>query len=107
MALSADEQALLDELTRKASEPDADGDYEIEIFSGDKGARIPFSKGQKWLLDNFGIGEPPAAAAAAGDAGGQGDGAGRAQGGKGKPGRQGAAEPTQLGSYFGKRAAGK
>lgn len=110
MALTADEQKLLDELTARAAEPDAADDFEIEIFSGDRGARIPFSKGQKWLLDNFGIGEPPAAA---GD--GQGDGAGQQQqGGRGrgagkKAPQQGAggAPVTPLSGYFGKRAAGQ
>jgi hypothetical protein len=91
MALSSDEQKLLDELTAKAAAPDAD-DFEIEIFSGDKGARIPISKATKWLSDNFGIGDPPAAAAADG-AGDQGDG--------GKP----ALPPARQG-YFSKKAAG-
>lgn len=90
MGLSADEQKLLNDLTARASEPDADENWEIEIFSGDKGARIPFSKGKDWLFREFGIGEAPAAAA------GQDTGADAGADGKG-PARQ---------AYFGKRAAG-
>jgi hypothetical protein len=55
MALTADEQQLLDQLTKKAAEPDGADDFEVEIFSGDRGARIPYSRAQKWLRDNFDI----------------------------------------------------
>jgi hypothetical protein len=93
VALTSDEQKLLDELTAKASAPDAD-DFEIEIFSGDKGARVPISKAGKWLFDNFGIGDAPAAPAA--------DSAGGDQADKGD--KQQAGAPAR-GSYFGKKAA--
>jgi hypothetical protein len=71
MGLSADEKKLLEELTAKAKEPDAE-DFEIEVYdtNAGKGARLPFSKGAKWLFDTFGIGDAPAAAA------GEGGGAG-------------------------------
>ena len=68
--LTKEEQALLDELTQRASEPDADDDFEIEVYdtSAGRGARVPFSKASKWLFDNFGIGDPPPAeSSAAGD----------------------------------------
>lgn len=97
MGLSADERKLLDELTAKASQPDADDDFEIEIFSGDKGARIPFSKGARWLFSEFGIGEPPAPAGDDGTSGGGADG--------GKDGGKDGSGPAR-GSYFSKRAAG-
>jgi hypothetical protein len=103
MALSADEQKLLDELTAKASAPDADDDWELEIFDGAKGARLPISKAGAWLHQNFGIGDAPAAPAtgAAGDAG---QGQGQRDGGQGQAGGQtGAARK----SYFGKKAAGQ
>lgn len=65
MGLSADEKKLLEELNRKAQEPDAE-DFEIEVWDHNKGtgARLPFSKGSKWLYDQFGIGEAPASSAA-------------------------------------------
>lgn len=81
MGLSAEEKKLLEELTAKAKEPDAE-DFEIEIWDGGKGARVPFSQGSKWLFENLGIGEqpaPPPGDGGAGD-GGQGEGG---QGGEG------------------------
>ncbi|HEY2089900.1 MAG TPA: hypothetical protein VGH54_28250 [Mycobacterium sp.] len=106
MALTEDEQKLLDELTTKSKEPDPANDREIEIFDGEKGARIPFSHGAKWLRDNFGIGDEPdpPAGAGAGDGGGQGDGGqkNRGGGGQGRAKQQPAAPPA--GGYFGRRA---
>lgn len=60
MALSKDEQAQLDALTAKASEPDAE-DFSIEIWDETgAGAKVPFSQGKQWL-SRFGIGvEAPA-----------------------------------------------
>jgi hypothetical protein len=97
--LSADEQSLLDELTAKASQPDADDDWELEIFDGAKGARLPISKAGNWLYQNFGIGDPPASAAPAASDGGQG-----ADGGQGDGGARGKAPERK--SYFGKQKAG-
>lgn len=55
MALSKDEQAQLDALTAKASEPDAE-DFSIEIWDETgAGAKVPFSQGKGWLA-RFGIG---------------------------------------------------
>lgn len=89
--LNDDEKKLLDELTARANEPDADDDFEIEVYdtSAGKGARIPFSKGKNWLFDTFGIGEAPAAPEGGGDGGAGGDAppAGPA-GGKGYFGRK-------------------
>jgi hypothetical protein len=58
MGLSDQEKTLLEELTRKAAEADAE-DFEVEIFSGDKGARVPLAKAAGWLYKEFGIGEDP------------------------------------------------
>jgi hypothetical protein len=55
MALSAEEKAQLDALTAKANEPEPDDDFEMEIYDGPKGARVPYRKGRKWLQDNFNI----------------------------------------------------
>jgi hypothetical protein len=55
VALSKEEQAQLDALTQKASEPDTDNDFEIEIGSGDKYARVPYHKGRSYLQEHFGI----------------------------------------------------
>jgi hypothetical protein len=58
--LTEEEQSLLDELTKRSQEPDGADDFEIEVYSKDgHGARIPFSRGSKWLYDNFGIGDAP------------------------------------------------
>lgn len=95
MGLTDDEKSLLEELTRKSEEPDADEDYEIEIFAGDKGARVPFSKGKKWLFETFGIGDPPEAPA--------GDDDGQADDGKSKAAGQGSGPARK--SYFAKKQA--
>jgi hypothetical protein len=55
VALSKEEQEQLDALTAKASEPEPESDFEMEIYDGPKGARIPYSKGRSWLQNNFGI----------------------------------------------------
>lgn len=85
MGLSADEKKLLEELTRRSQEPDADDDFEIEIFNGTKGARLPFSKGKGWLEKELGIvldTAPPAAGAGDGQGdNGVGDGQGDDDGG--------------------------
>lgn len=88
MGLSADEKKLLEELTLRSQQPDAE-DFEIEIFDGSRGARIPFSQGSKWLHEVFGIGDAPAPPAAD-----EGDG----DDGKGAPAPK---------SYFGKKATGQ
>ncbi len=58
--LTAEQQKQLDDLTKLAEAPDEE-DFEVEIFDGDKGARVPYSKGRSWLQKTFGIdlGEPP------------------------------------------------
>lgn len=60
MALTDDEKSLLEKLTAKSKESDAD-DFEIEVYDtgSGKGARLPFSRGSKWLLENLGIGDAP------------------------------------------------
>jgi hypothetical protein len=55
VALSKEEQEQLDKLTAKAAEPDDEPDFEMEIYDGPKGARIPYRKGRSWLQENFGI----------------------------------------------------
>jgi hypothetical protein len=52
--LSQEEQDALDKLQAKLDGPDEE-DYEIEIGSGEHRARIPYSKGRKFLQDHFGI----------------------------------------------------
>jgi hypothetical protein len=53
MALSKDEQATLDALNAKATEPEEDFSIEIWDESG-AGAKVPYSKGRSWLA-RFGI----------------------------------------------------
>lgn len=54
--LNEEQQKALDDLLALRDSPDQpDEDFEIEIYSGDKGARVPFSKGKSWLKDTFGI----------------------------------------------------
>lgn len=65
MALSKDEQAQLDALTRKASEPDEDFSIEIWDETG-AGAKVPYSKGRTWL-NRFGIDLPDVEAEPEGD----------------------------------------
>ena len=84
MALTPEQQKMLEELTALAQQPDAD-DFEVEIFSGDRGARVPYSKASAWLKKEFGIGDE----APAGD-GKPGDG----KGGDGKGGEGDGAKPT-------------
>jgi len=106
MGLTPDEQKLLDELTARAAEPDA-ADFEVEIFSGDKGARIPLAHAKGWLYKEFGIGEPPTPPAGQGKEGDQGkDGdQGKGQGAGGAPVRSlfrgGAGRGGQSGSQAG------
>lgn len=54
MALSKEEKEQLDALTKKANEPD-EPDFEIEIYDGPKGARLPYSRGRTYLQTHFGI----------------------------------------------------
>lgn len=54
MGLSKEEKEQLDALTKKAEEPDEE-DFEIEIGSGDKYARVPYSRGRSYLQQHFGI----------------------------------------------------
>jgi hypothetical protein len=57
MALSDDEKATLDALTKKANEPDED-DFDIEIWDETgAGAKVPYHKGKTWL-QRFGIDLP-------------------------------------------------
>lgn len=55
MSLNADEKKLLAELQQRENEPENDSDYEIEIYKGEHGARIPYSKGKSFLQSIFGI----------------------------------------------------
>jgi hypothetical protein len=89
MALSKEEQDQLDALTAKANEPDPQEDFEMEIYDGPKGARVPYSKGRSWLQTHFGIDLDPDPATESGDGGK--DAATQDKSGKGKT--QG--KPTQ------------
>jgi hypothetical protein len=57
MALSPEQKAQLEELTRLANEPDED-DFDIEIWDETgAGAKVPYHKGKTWL-QRFGIDLP-------------------------------------------------
>lgn len=75
MGLKPEQQKMLEDLLKLQEEEDAD-DFEVEIFSGDKGARIPYKQAAKWLHQEFGIGDAPAPPAGA--EGQEGEGASRA-----------------------------
>lgn len=103
MGKLTDEQAkLLEELTELANSPD--DDFELEIGSGDKWARIPASQGKTWLAEHFGIGAEPPAPAGKGDDGqddGQGDTPRPRAKPRAKPAAPAAGEPIR--KYFGVR----
>jgi hypothetical protein len=59
--LTPEQAKQLADLQAQADAPDED-DFDIEIWDGDKGARVPYSKGRSWLAKiGFEIGDPPAA----------------------------------------------
>jgi hypothetical protein len=58
MALSDEEKAQLAALMEKEKQADPEDDFEIEIYDGAKGARLPYSKGRSFL-QQFGIGLDP------------------------------------------------
>jgi hypothetical protein len=59
--LTPEQAKALADLQKLADAPDED-DFDIEIWDGDKGARVPYSKGRSWLAKiGFEIGDPPAA----------------------------------------------
>ena len=100
MGLSADEQAQLDALQAKASEPD-DDEFEVEIYDENgRGARLPYRKGRSWLQQHFGIDLEPAP-----EGEGEPEGEGKPpKTGKGKTGSGGKADgPAQR--YFGSKRA--
>jgi hypothetical protein len=89
MGLSAEEKAQLDALTAKANQPDDEPDFEMEIYDGAKGARVPYSKGRSWLQTNFGIDLDPDPAKETGETNGEGTAAqGENNKGQGKARRQ-------------------
>ena len=55
MGLSDEEKATLEALTKKANEPDDEDNFEIEIYDGQRGARVPYRKGRGYLQEHFGI----------------------------------------------------
>lgn len=91
--LTDDEKKLLADLKEREAAPDVDDDFEIEVYDTAKqrGARIPFSQGKKWLYESFGIGETPAPAEGA-ETGAAGAGGGEGGGGEG----------PKAGSFFGR-----
>ena len=92
--LTKEEQSLLDELTARAQEPDAE-DFEIEIYdtNAGRGARLPMSKAAGKIYEWFGIGEPPAAE-------------GTSDAGEPPAGKKPAKDPAapRPGGYFGRQA---
>lgn len=89
--LTKDEQAILDDLTKRAAEPDAE-DFEVEIYdtNAGRGMRLPFSQARAKAYEWFGIGEAPAEPSTSD--------AGEPPAGKSDP------EPPQQG-YFGRKSA--
>jgi hypothetical protein len=51
--LTPEERADLER--RLKEDDDAENDYEVEIGSGDKYARVPYGKAKKFLQDAFGL----------------------------------------------------
>lgn len=90
MGLTADEKKLLEELTAKDAEPDADETYEVEVYdtANGRGARLPYGQAKTWLFESFGIGTPPAPEKADKDPGGQSGQGGQPSGGTGYFGRR-------------------
>jgi hypothetical protein len=59
--LTPDQARALADLQALADAPD-DEDFDIEIWEGDKGARVPYSKGKGFLAKlGIDVGDPPAA----------------------------------------------
>ncbi len=54
MGLNAQEKAALDALLAK-EQADDDEEFEIEIWSGQDGARVPYRKGKDWFEKTFGV----------------------------------------------------
>lgn len=87
MGLSDEEKATLEALTKKANEPDDDDNFEIEIYDGQRGARVPYRKGRGYLQEHFGIDLDPNPGEGAADDGKSGRKAtGKPQEGKGDKG---------------------
>jgi hypothetical protein len=59
--LTPEQAQQLKDLQAQADAPD-DEDFDVEIWDGDKGARVPYSKGRSWLSKTFGfdLGDAPA-----------------------------------------------
>lgn len=68
--LTPEQAQQLADLQAQADAPDED-DFDVEIWDGDKGARVPYSRGRSWLQKTFNIdlGDAPAAADATPDKG--------------------------------------
>lgn len=100
MALSKEEQEQLDALTAKANAPDDDPDFEIEIYDGPKGARVPYSRGRSWLQQNFGIDLDPNPEAESDDGT---DATAEGKTSKGKKPAQPASDPAQRTGHWSSR----
>jgi hypothetical protein len=99
MALSDEEKATLEALTKKANEPDTSDDFEIEIYDGQRGARVPYSKGRGYLQTHFGIDLDPTPESDEGDSG---DGKGKKAPGAGTP--KAGSKETEAQGYWSKRS---
>jgi hypothetical protein len=90
--LTPEQAQQLKDLQAQADAPD-DEDFDVEIWDGDKGARVPYSKGRSWLGKTFGfdLGDPPAID----------------EGTEGKPAKAAKDEPPDDGSVrrFGRRVS--
>src|SRR5277367_4273468 len=108
MALSDEEKAQLAALIEKDKAPDPDSDFEIEIYDGPKGARLPYSRGRKYLQDHFGIDLDPEPADDSGQGGedkGKSDDKSAANGGKTGSKGTGGGKETEAQGYWSKRSA--
>jgi hypothetical protein len=95
-------EAQIAALQASLESENAPEDFEIELWTGDgNGARVPYSKGRKWLQDNFGIDLDPPADPESGNNNGP-DGNGDKVPPKGKAP---APRSNTAGKYFGKRSA--
>lgn len=59
--LTPEQAKQLADLQAQADAPDEE-DFDVEIGDGDKWTRVPYSRGRKWLSENFGfdLGDAPA-----------------------------------------------
>lgn len=55
MGRKEDLQSQIEKMQEELAGMDDGDDFEIEVWEGDKGARVPYSKGKSWFERTFGI----------------------------------------------------